>query len=121
MKTNSLLCVIGSITLLVTSCSGGGGGSKQSFSMMFEAPGGSGLAAGEVTNVRFLPVVSRDISLPAGVVVTGVVRDEGGSPMSGVEVTFRSNSGQPEMDSDDTNGSGVYSVAHAGRHVARRG
>jgi len=100
------------ILALVAACNGGGsGGSNPTFNLTYEAPGGSTFVGGNVNGLRFDPIILRNYTLGAGMAVTGVVTDGLGAPIGGVEISFARTATGSEIDSDTTNGSGVYNVA----------
>ncbi len=96
-------------TLILGAC-GGGGSTPATFTLMFDAPGGSGFADGQENGVRFAPIVNRDFTFAMGIAVSGQVTDGTGTPLADVDVSFKLLSSSPDVDSDVTNGSGDYNV-----------
>lgn len=106
--------------LIVLSCGGGGGGSSApTFNLMYEAPGGSGFAGGQVGNFGFVANVLQDFDLAPGLAVSGTVTDGAGAPLNNVEVSLRTSATSPEVGSATTDASGNYTITMpAGTWVA---
>lgn len=98
------------LTLCVTACGGGSSGGSNTFGLMYEAPGGSGFAGGELNGLKYAAMQTRDFTLSAGITVSGQVTDGGGAPLPNVDVSFGSSATSPSLDDDTTDGSGNYSV-----------
>ncbi len=105
--------------LMLGACSGGGGDAPPTFSLMFDAPGGTGLADGQINGVRYQPDVTRDFEFALGVAASGRVTDGAGDPINNARVSFRPSAGARDIDSDRTNDSGDYDVTlSAGTWIA---
>ena len=87
----------------------GGGGSDPFFQLLSEGPPASGFGAVTV-NVPFQASATRDLTLAAGIAVTGVVTDGLGAPLNNVSVSFHSRDSSPPLDRTTTNGTGDYSL-----------
>jgi len=105
--------------LMLGACSGGGGSTPPTFSLMFDAPGGTGLADGQVNGVRYQPDVTQDFEFAIGVAATGRVTDGAGDPINNARVSFRPSANARDIDSDRTNDTGDYNVTlSAGTWIA---
>ena len=66
----TFLVVISALAL--TACSGGGGGGPgASFSLTYNAPGGSGFVGGTTDNRPFSPAIQADLILSFGIAING--------------------------------------------------
>ncbi|MHC4224169.1 MAG: carboxypeptidase-like regulatory domain-containing protein [Planctomycetota bacterium] len=104
----ALLAIVAGLALVA--CGGGGGGSGPTFNLTYEAPTGSGLEGGQADGFYYMPSVRTDLVLFQGVAVTGLVTDGSGDPLVDAEVSFRISAVAPDMESDGTNDSGIYSL-----------
>jgi hypothetical protein len=114
--TTFFLLVISVSTIV--SCGGGSSSSgapppqaPPTFDLEFNAPGGTGFAGGNVTDIVLAANVRQDFTLANGIGVTGVVTTTAGNLMSGVKVSYRTAVDSPAVDGDVTDVNGIYTVA----------
>jgi len=113
MNARETVFLLAPALVLASACSNGGGGGgndPDTFSIMFEAPNGSGLASGELHDLEYDPVILENFILPVGLTLNGVVTDENGAPVEGAEVWFRNGADDPAMAEAQTDVNGAYSV-----------
>ena len=105
--------------LMLGACGGGGGDAPPTFSLMFDAPGGTGLADGQINGVRYQPDVTQDFQFALGVAASGRVTDGAGDPINNARVSFKPSANARDIDNDRTDDLGDYNVTlSAGTWIA---
>jgi len=108
------------VAFLAAALGGCGGGGAPTFSIAYEAPGGTGLVGGQVAGLPYAPQVQQDLFLAQAVAVLGRVTDGSGAPLVDAEISFSVSASAPAFVSDGANALGDYAVSlGAGTWTAR--